>query len=231
MRWLSRFLRSSIGAKMLMAVTGAALLLFVIAHMLGNLQVFLGPSAINGYAHSLRMMPGLLWTARIGLLVAVVLHIVSGIRVTSLNRAARPERYRGRQYRAATMASRSMPVSGLVIFAFVAYHLAHYTLMWVNPEFKTFTDDLGRHDVYRMVVTGFSNKGVAALYIIAVGLLCSHLAHGIPSFFQTLGLRHPKFTPAIEVLGPAIAIVLFLGFAAVPVGVMAKWVTLAGGVG
>jgi succinate dehydrogenase / fumarate reductase cytochrome b subunit len=226
MRWLIDFLRSSIGAKMLMAVTGIGLVLFTIAHMLGNLQVFGGPAAINGYAHSLRQVPGLLWTARAGLIVAVLLHIGAAIRVTLQNLAARPEGYRARDYRAASYASRTMVWSGVILFAFVVYHLAHFTLLWVRPEYKTFIDDMGRHDVYRMVVTGFSHELVAIAYIIAVGLLCMHLAHGIPSFLQTLGIRHPKYTPMLEVAGPAIAVLLFLGFAAVPVGVMAHWVKL-----
>lgn len=229
MRWLIDFLRSSIGAKMLMAITGIGLVLFTIVHMLANLQMYLGPSAMNHYGHSLRQMPGLLWTARILLLGAVLIHIGSAIRLTILNKRARPERYQYNDYRAAGYASRTMMVSGFILFAFIGYHLAHYTLMVTNPDFAKLTDDLGRHDVYAMVIKGFSNYIVSGFYIVAVWLLCSHLAHGIPSFFQTFGLRHPRYTPLLTAVGKAVALVLFLGFASVPVGVMAKWITLAGG--
>jgi succinate dehydrogenase / fumarate reductase cytochrome b subunit len=137
--------------------------------------------------------------------------------------------YARKDHRVASYAGRTMVWSGIIVFGFIAFHLAHYTLYLVTPEYKNLHDSLGRHDVYAMVVHGFSNVGLSVLYIISVGLLCAHLSHGIPSFFQSLGLRHPKYTPAIEASGPIIAVLLFLGYAAVPVGVMAKWVTLAGG--
>jgi len=229
MRWFIDFIRSSIGSKMLMAVTGIALVLFVIIHMVANLQIFMGPVAINSYGHHLRQLPPLLWGARGGLLLVVVLHIGSAIRLTLQNRAARPRAYAYTDYRAAGYASRTMALSGLILFAFIAFHLAHYTLLWVDTSFQGFTDQMGRHDIYHMVIVGFSNYWVSALYIIAVWLLCSHLSHCIPSYFQTLGLRHPKYTPGIEKSGPVIAGLIFLGFISVPIAVMAKWITLAGG--
>jgi succinate dehydrogenase / fumarate reductase cytochrome b subunit len=197
--------------------------------MLANLQIFVGSSAINGYGDGLRKLPALLWGARGGLILIVLLHIFSAARLTRKNRAARPRGYAFTDYRAAGYASRTMVLSGLILFAFIAFHLAHYTLLWVDTGFQSFTDDMGRHDIYRMVVVGFSNYWVSALYVIAVGLLCSHLSHGIPSFFQSLGLRHPKYTPGVTASGPVIAVLIFAGFISVPIAVMAKWVTLAGG--
>lgn len=230
MRWLIDFLRSSIGAKMLMAITGISLVLFVIVHMLANLQMFVGQATFNAYGHGLRKMPALLWTARAGVLIAVLIHIGSAIRLTVINKRARPERYRYTDYRAAGYASRTMVASGFILFAFIGFHLAHYTLFFVDGSFSELRDQMGRHDAYTMVVKGFSHYIVSGFYLVAVGLLCAHLAHGIPSFFQTLGLRHPRYTPILDVVGPAVALAIFLGFASVPIAVMAKWVTLTGGV-
>jgi len=220
MNWATQYFRSSIGTKTLMAITGLILVLFVTGHMLGNLQIFLGAEAINAYGASLRAHPLFLWIVRGGLLITVVVHINAAIRLAAANRRARPIPYQRVTYSATTYGARTMLVSGLIIFAFLAYHLAHYTVLIVNPEYKTLTDALGRHDVYAMVVSGFSNFGVVALYLVAVFLLTTHLGHGIPSFFQSLGWRHAKYTPSIEKWGPRFGWILFLGFAAVPIGVI-----------
>jgi len=229
MRWFIDFVRSSIGSKMLMGLTGIALVLFVIIHMLANLQIFVGPAAINGYGHGLRQLPALLWGARGGLTLIVLVHVISAVRLARANRAARPVGYAHTDYRAASYASRTMVVSGLILFGFIAFHLAHYTLLWVDTGFQSFTDEMGRHDIYHMVIVGFSNYGISALYIVTVGLLCAHLSHGIPSFFQSLGVRHRRITPFIEKAGPILAWLIFLGFISVPIAIMAKWITLPGG--
>jgi len=229
MRWFIHFVKSSIGSKMLMGATGIALVLFVIVHMAANLQAFAGPTQLNIYGKHLRDLPWLLWGARGGLLLVVLIHIATAIKLARANRAARPVGYAYTDYRAASYASRTMVYSGLILFAFIAFHLAHYTLLWVTPEYTKYVDDMGRHDVYRMVIHGFSNYGISALYIVSVFLLCSHLAHGIPSFFQSLGVRHPKVTPAIERFGPILAWLIFIGFISVPIAVMAKWITFPGG--
>ncbi len=224
MSWFIDFVKSSIGNKILMAITGVALLLFAIGHMLGNLQVYGGPSMINGYAKGLRDLGPLLWIARGGLIAVVLLHIGSAIGLTMKNRAARPVSYAYNDHVVTSYAARTMVMSGMIIFAFIAFHLAHYTFLWVDTAYQGYTDALGRHDVYKMVTEGFSNYAVSAFYIVAVFLLCSHLSHGIPSFFQTLGLRHPKYQPVIEKSGPVIAGLLFLGYVSVPIGVIAGWV-------
>jgi succinate dehydrogenase / fumarate reductase cytochrome b subunit len=229
MRWFIDFLKSSIGAKMLMAATGLALFLFTVAHMLGNLQVFLGPDAINAYGASLRKTPALLWALRVGLILAALLHIAAAVRLVVLNRAARRDRYVRRNYVWTGYAARTMAWSGVIILAFVLFHLAHFTFLWVRPELTNHLDHYGRHDVYRMVVTSFRDPIVVGTYIVAVALLCMHLSHGIQSTFQSLGLRHPKYTPVIERLGPALAVLLFAGYAIVPVAAIAGWLKLPGG--
>jgi succinate dehydrogenase / fumarate reductase cytochrome b subunit len=163
------------------------------------------------------------------LVLGIVLHVITAVRVTRKNRAARPTKYVKRRYRRSSPAARTMIFTGLIIFAFIAYHLAQFTLHWTNPEYGHMHDALGRHDVYSMVVMGFHNYAISALYIIAVALVCMHLTHGVPSFFQTLGLRHPKYTPLLNFLGIALALGLFVGFCSVPVSVMAHWIKPLGG--
>jgi succinate dehydrogenase / fumarate reductase cytochrome b subunit len=224
MLWFTSYLKSSVGAKTTMAVSGLAMVLFAFVHMLGNLQVFASPTALNEYAVKLRELGPLLWVARLGLVAVVILHVGSAFRLVQLNRAARPTAYSAPQKHHETgIAARTMAMSGVIILAFIAFHLAHYTFLVVNPEFRGLTDAAGRHDVHSMVVAGFGNPVISLFYIMAVGLLCVHLSHGIPSFFQTLGLRHPKYTPAVEVSGPVLAGLLFIGFAIVPLGVMFGW--------
>lgn len=229
MSWLTHFLKSTIGSKWLMAITGAGWVLFLIAHMLANLQVFAGPDAINGYAAGLREMPPVLWGARSLLLLGILFHVALAIKLAGRNRGARPVGYVKKKNLRSSAAGRTMILSGLVFGFFLAYHIAHYTLLVVHPEYQDMVDPLGRHDVYTMVIAGFSNKLVAGLYIGFVALVAMHLYHGVPSLFQTLGLRHPKYTPALRGAGVGLALVLFLGFAAVPVGVMAGWVEPIGG--
>jgi len=229
MSWLTHFLKSTIGSKWLIALTGTGWVLFLIAHCLGNLQVYAGPDAINGYGAKLREMPAILWTARSLLALGILFHIALAVRLKSLSSGARPVKYVVKRHRRANPAGRAMILSGLTLGAFLAYHLAHYTLFLTNPEYKQLTDLEGRHDVYTMVVHGFSNNGLVALYILAAGLVCAHLAHGIPSLFQTFGLRHPKYTPIFGKAGVGLALLLFVGFAMVPVGVMAGWISVSGG--
>ncbi|HUI07924.1 MAG TPA: succinate dehydrogenase cytochrome b subunit [Verrucomicrobiae bacterium] len=216
-----RLVASSLGKKCLTAITGAGLFLFVVAHLLGNLQVFLGPEAINRYGNFLQTTPEILWPARIGLLVFVIIHIWTSIALTIENRAARGQRYEVNKVVDASLASRTMIWSGAIIFAFVGFHLAHYTLMVVHPEFRDLHDALGRHDVYRMMVIGFSNPWVSGFYALSIGLLCVHLGHGIESMFQSLGLKDEVWTARINVFGIAASILIFLGYVSIPAAVLA----------
>src|ERR1043166_8997850 len=179
--------QSSLGKKYLMAISGFFLFLFVIAHLIGNLQVFLGPEAINRYGHFLQSNLELVWPARIALLVLLVLHIWSASKLSVENRAARPAAYAVYRPVGSSYASRTMLMSGIIIFVFIVYHLLHYTLCikevnltqydFRSPEFTQpipGTVGLERHDVYRMMVVGFKNPIVSGFYILGVGLLCLH---------------------------------------------------------
>ena len=221
MSWLIDFAKSSIGAKVVMGVTGLMLIGFVIIHMLGNLQVFLGQEALNSYAKALHDLGGLLWVARFGLIGAVVLHIASGLRLASLNRAARPVRYAYETTVKATFASRYMRMSGIVVLAFIVYHLAHFTLGITHPEHKALVDSLGRPDVYSMVILGFQQPLISISYIIAMVLLWFHLNHGASSLFKSLGLRHPKYNSMIDKAGPAIATLVVGGNIIMPLAILA----------
>jgi succinate dehydrogenase / fumarate reductase cytochrome b subunit len=232
--------RSSLGSKFLMALTGLGLTGFVIAHMVGNLQVFSGRDALNSYAAALKHMPGLLWTARIGLLAIFLLHIVYGVKLCIANRAARPVRYHFKQYREASLASRTMILTGLVILAFVLFHLAHYTFGFVSkadvedPQTHTMSSvsyldlkdptDPKRQDVYAMTIHGFRNPVISLLYVVSMALLAFHLSHGFASLFQSLGLSHPRWTPLLKTIGLALAVVVFVGNSSMPLAVLFRLV-------
>jgi succinate dehydrogenase / fumarate reductase, cytochrome b subunit len=220
---------SSIGAKSIMALTGLGLTFFVIAHMLGNLQLFLGPDALNAYAAKLKDMPELLWLARLGLLAIFAIHIALGIWLWLNNRQARPVPYVYQNTRAATVASRTMLYSGLVLLAFVVFHLAHYTFGWLYPDYLTFRDPKQRFDVYRMTVEGFRVWWVSLAYIVSMLFLGLHLSHGIASTAQSLGINHPRYNPWIKNGGLALAVILTVGNIAMPVAVLLGVVNLAGG--
>lgn len=215
---LLRLFTSSLGKKYLMALTGLGLFGFVVMHMLGNLQVFLGPDAINKYAHFLQSTPELLWPARLGLLTLVAIHIGAGISLAIENMQAREQQYEVKRVVKATLASRSMVVSGLVVLSFIVYHLAHYTLMTVHPEYRTM-ERKGLHDVYGMIVAGFTNPYVAGFYVVGVGLLCFHLSHGVGAMFQSLGLKNDAYVDRIDCAAKIIAVGLFIGYISIPLAV------------
>jgi succinate dehydrogenase / fumarate reductase cytochrome b subunit len=221
---LARLWRSSLGKKYVMAITGFGLWVFVIAHMLGNLQIFLGPEKINAYAALLKATPALLWSARIGLLFIAILHVVAATQLVLANRRARPVRYGFKKVVASTFANRTMWISGLIIFAFTLFHLAHFTFGWVNPQFLRLEDAAGRHDVYRMMVAGFSNPAVSIFYIISMGLLLSHLSHGVSSLFQSLGLRSKKTFGFFDKLAKITALALFIGNSLIPLAIIFRFV-------
>lgn len=225
MAQLSAFYRSSIGKKFVVAITGVILIAFVVGHLLGNLQIFLGPDWINSYAEHLRALGPLLWIIRILLLVTVVLHIVFTIRLAIDNRRARPIAYARKDHVKATFASRSMALSGLVVLVFILYHLAHFTVRVTDPRFLLLkADPLNRSDVYSMMVYGFQNVIVSAFYIFAMFLLTLHLTHGTSSFLQSLGLNDKKLTPRLARGGRIFAWLIFAGYSSIPLAVLLKLV-------
>ena len=196
-----------------MAVSGAALFAFVVGHLIGNLQFFEGPEKINAYGRFLRGMPALLWGTRIGLLVMVVLHIWSSIVLAVRKSAARPIGYKRKKAVRSSYASRTMYWSGPIIAAFVIYHLLDFTVGAVNPGFED-------GSVYANMVRSFQVPAVAAFYIIAMALLCLHLYHGVWSMFQTLGVQHPRYTPMLRRFAAIASVMIFLGFASIPISVL-----------
>ena len=220
---IAKFSSSSIGQKIIVAATGVMLMVFVVGHLLGNALIFKGPEAVNTYAQKLHDLGALLWVARIGLLAAVAVHILVTIRLTVRNRQARPARYEYDATLTASKSSRTMIWSGSTILAFIIYHLMHFTwgtfAGYYNPGSEFYLPD-GRHDVYKMMVDGFSSWPISIFYIIAMGLLCSHLGHGFASVFQTLGITTRKSRPLIAGASWTFATVIFLGFSSIPVSVL-----------
>ena len=224
MNLFSRIWNSSLGKKYIMAITGCALFVFVIGHLIGNLQIFLGPEAINRYGSFLRNTGELLWVARIGLLVMVILHIVSAVRLTAENRAARGENYVAYRPVGSSYASRTMMMSGLIIAAFIIYHLLHFTVQtreinFTGSDFHDLVDAKGRPDVFAMMVTGFRNGWVSLFYVAAMALLCLHLSHGASSMFQSLGWKKDYYQPFLDNGARLIAALIFLGYVSIPIAI------------
>ena len=226
-------LDSSVGAKLIVALSGLGLVGFTVFHMIGNLKVFQGPEAINGYAYFLTHNLGaLIWIARAGLLAIFLLHLTLALRLTLRSWRARPIGYAYPGHVQATVTSRTMIWSGIVVGLFVLFHLAHFTFGFVHGaevapgqvvnymELKDAKDPL-RHDVYSMVVAGFTTPWLAVLYIVAQVVLFLHLLHGVQSSFQTLGLKNTRFAPAIRLLGFAVAFAILAGNLFIVIGVWA----------
>lgn len=229
--FLQTFIDSSVGSKILVAVTGLGLAIFALFHMIGNLKVFQGPDSVNAYALFLKHDLGILiWVARAGLLGIFLLHLVLAIRLKLRSVAARPIAYQYPGSVQATFASRSMIWTGIVVGLFILFHLAHFTFGWVTGaeiapgkvvNYLSLTDSKGRPDVYSMVVAGFSNLPLAILYIIAQIALFIHLSHGIQSSFQTLGLKNRRFAAAIRIFGLAFTATILAGNVAIVLAVQA----------
>lgn len=205
--------QSVVGKKILMAVTGIVLCGFVLGHMVGNLQVFLGPEKLNHYAELLQGLGGLLWAIRLFLLGCVGLHIIMAFQLTLLKLEARPVSYIKKTPIASTYAARTMIWSGPIVGAFLVYHLLHFTVGSVHSDFV-------RGDVYHNVVVGFQQPTVALFYMVANILLAIHLYHGAWSMFQSLGIAHPRYTPALKGLSKLFGFVVGIGNVSVPLAVL-----------
>lgn len=209
--------RASIGKKALVAATGAVLFGFVIVHMMGNLQVFSGPAALNGYSRALHKVPELLWSARLVLIAAVLVHIVVSLSLVKQSAAARPVGYRVKRDLATSYAARTMKWSGPLIAVFVIYHLAHFT--WPGVAMGGY--EHAADDVYANVVNGFRVPWVVAIYVVAQVMLGLHLHHGAWSLFQSLGLSHPRYDAVRRWLPRGFAAAVVVGNIAMPVAVLA----------
>jgi len=203
-----------------MALSGLILFGFVIGHLLGNLLVFAGPEALNGYARKLRQLGPGLWIARVGLLIALIAHVLSAIALARENRAARPVGYRMLRSRETTFAARTMGWSGALILLYLLYHLLHFTFRMAHPELVQLTDLHGHPDVYAMVIMSFQRPVISLVYILSMGLLWFHLRHGIASAMQSLGLNTERTIPRWEWFGRVMSMAIFLGYVSIPLAVL-----------
>jgi succinate dehydrogenase / fumarate reductase, cytochrome b subunit len=231
MNIITNVFQSSLGKKYIMAVSGLVLFMFVVGHLAGNLQIFLGPEAINRYGYFLQSNPELIWPARLGLLAMLALHIWSATKLSLENKAARPVDYAVYQPVGSTYASRTMLMGGSVVFVFIIYHLLHFTaqvqyLNLTGQDFRAFMEPLPgqvppeRHDIFKMMVVGFRHPAVSAFYIFGLALLCLHLSHGVSSMFQSLGWKNEAYRPFLDKAAQVFAVLIFLGYTSIPVAIL-----------
>jgi len=220
---------SSLGKKYLMALSGLVLIGFVFVHMAGNLQVLLGQAQINAYAHSLQSLPWfVLWGSRLFLLAAVLIHAFTAYSLIVENRKARPNPNEIEVTKRAGLASLRMGLTGSILLAFIVFHLLHFTIRTIYPEYAEMMTTVGSpdgteiHDAFLMVISGFKHDVISVFYVVAMGLLCAHLAHGFSSVFQSLGLRSESWRAKIDLVGVGYAWIIFAGFSIVPLSVLAQ---------
>jgi succinate dehydrogenase / fumarate reductase cytochrome b subunit len=210
---LGAFWHSFVGKKALMAVTGLVLFAFVLLHMLGNLQALQGALALDGYAERLRTFPALLWAARVLLAASALVHVIAGAQLWAARRGAREVGYRDHRPADSTAASRTMFWSGFLVLGFVVYHLLDLTFGVVNPDFRD-------GEVFHNTVASLARGAAAVFYVVAVGGLGFHVWHGLWSAFQSLGIADRAFTSDVRRLAAALATLLAVGFAAVPLAIL-----------
>jgi succinate dehydrogenase / fumarate reductase cytochrome b subunit len=213
------FWQSTNGKKVVMAVTGALMFLFIIGHVLGNLQIFEGPAKLNAYGRFLHSIGEVLWIVRIVLIVAIILHITATIQLGLRNKAARPVGYSRKEAINSSYASRTMYWSGPIVLAFIIFHLLQFTAGYIHPGSQFIEGD-----VYHNVVAGFQVWWVSVWYIIAVSLLGFHLRHGLWSMFQSVGYNHPRHTPLLKKAAFVIALLITLGYISIPISVLLGFV-------
>jgi succinate dehydrogenase cytochrome b subunit len=219
---LRGLLRSSIGLKIIMAVTGVILSVFVLGHMAGNLQIFQGREAIDAYARFLRVEPALLWTVRLVLLAAVALHIWAYLVLTRQNQRARAEGYRATSHKESSYASRSMRLTGPLVLAFIIYHILHMTTGTVPLTIGTAHSDFREGEVYHNLTAAFRSLPVVLIYLLGLAALSLHLWHGVWSMFQTLGVAQTRYHSFGRRFATIFTLLVVLGFAAVPLALYLK---------
>ena len=209
-------MKSSVGRKILMAVTGLILVSFICVHLLGNMSLFVGADAINAYAHKLQSLGPIVWIFRLVMLAVFAVHVAFGIALTVENSSARPIAYMQKVNETSTFSSRSMIVTGVVILVFVVMHILHFTgHFWVDNVESLVVPATGYFDVYTMVVQGFNKVAFLLVYLIAMACVFLHIFHGIGSFFQTLGLTNDKTLDYVGNFGKLVSFVLVIGYFAV----------------
>ncbi len=216
---LARLYRATVGKKAVMAASGIILFLYVAFHMLGNMQVYLGRARMNGYAHLLHLSSGVLWTARVILLVALGLHVISALQLWLTKQAARPVNYHRRDHVGSPISSRTMIWTGLAILCFVIWHVANLTMGVDVPAFE-------EGDAYGNVVRSFQIVPLSAVYVLGILLLAPHLKHGIWSLTQSLGASDPRFSTHMKQFAWAASVLIAAGFISIPVAVLTGFVPL-----
>lgn len=213
--------QSSVGRKIIMAVTGIVLVAFVCVHLLGNSSVFVGADAINAYAQKLHSLGPFVWVFRLVMLAAFAIHIIFGIQLTLENRAATPEKNVQVKRLKTGFGAETMIISGLVMLAFVVYHLLQFTVRVTNPEIYIPLGNSGMVDVYYMVVNGFKSSLTVIVYLIGMAFLFLHVSHGFQSLFQTIGLSNDKSLPVMGMVSKLVGFVLLVGYISIPLLIVA----------
>ena len=220
---------SSLGKKYLMALTGLVLIGFVFVHMAGNLQVLAGQAQINAYAHSLQSLPWfILWGSRLFLLASVVIHAWTAYSLIIENRKARPDKNEVEVTKRAGGTSLKMGLTGSILLAFIVFHLLHFTIRTIYPEYAEMTTTVGStgdveiHDAFSMILAGFKHDIISIFYVVAMFLLCRHLAHGFSSVFQSIGLRSEAWQGKLDLIASGYAWLIFAGFSIIPLSVLAQ---------
>jgi succinate dehydrogenase / fumarate reductase cytochrome b subunit len=220
-----RLLSDSIGRKAVVAVTGLCMVLFVVVHLLGNSTIFAGPDGINAYAEKLHGLGPFVWAFRLVMLCLLALHVIFAVLLTLENSAANPGKYAVKKMLKANFASETMIWTGLLLLAFLVYHLLQFTVR-VTPDIVLGNDAKNRVDVFTMVLTSFRITPIALIYVAAMVTLFLHLSHGIQSIFQSIGLNNDKTMPQFTVLGKLLSALFLIGYSAIPVlilaGILAK---------
>jgi succinate dehydrogenase / fumarate reductase cytochrome b subunit len=220
-----RLLSDSIGRKAVVAITGLSMVLFVVVHLLGNSTIFAGPDGINAYAEKLHGLGPFVWAFRLVMLCLLGLHVIFAVLLTLENRAANPGKYAVKKMLKATFASETMIWTGLLLLAFLVYHLLQFTVR-VTPDIVLGNDAKNRVDVFTMVLSSFRITPIALIYVAAMVTLFLHLSHGIQSIFQTIGLNNEKTMPQFGMVGKLLSALFLVGYSAIPVlilaGILAK---------
>jgi len=212
--------KSAVGRKILMAITGQLLIVFVIVHLLGNSSIFVGPNGINAYAEHLHSLGPLVWVFRAFMFAALAVHGLFGIQLSLENRAAKPIAYAVKNRLRANFSSETMLYTGLLLLLFLVYHICQFTAR-VTPDIVSGVDATGRFDVFTMVVSSFQQGIIALIYAASMVVLFLHLSHGIQSFFQTMGWNNDKTLPTIGKGSKLVAAVLLVGYVSIPFAILA----------
>ena len=215
-----QFYRSLIGKKVIVALTGLVMVAWLLGHMLGNLQIFAGRGAspettlINQYAQMLHDNVALLWIVRLVMLKMIVLHVTTTIQLVRRNKHARPQGYYKKQNVESSFASRSMVFGGLFIFAYIIYHIMHFTVGRVHAE------QLIQGDLYSSMINSFQVPAISMVYLLGQLALFFHLFHGVQSTTRTFGVSHPKYIRITTIVGATLASIITIGFASIPIAVL-----------